>query len=199
MTVIEITSASPNLTRSQRWSHYLVVIIALVALFVGLNLRNADVNATTTYIDNEAGINAQYPEDWLINTEGNRVFQVENAREIGYKTTFEVRVRPVSELTDTRNLLDILSLSRSQTLAAYTVLSITPYQLPNEQDATAMLYTFVDTQTNPFLESIPRVVEGLDILTIKRGQAIIISYRAEASRYEQNLPIFERFVSALEF
>jgi hypothetical protein len=62
-----------------------------------------------------------------------------------------------------------------------------------------MSYTYVSGDPNPFLQSVPTVVEGLDILTIKRGQAVIVTFLSEAPAYEQNLPLFNQFLSNLEF
>ncbi|MBC7811362.1 MAG: hypothetical protein H7175_09450 [Burkholderiales bacterium] len=127
------------------------------------------------------------------------MFRVRNVSEIGFKTTLQVAIIPVGPDTTTRSILDGLSLSRFQTLAAYGVSSTTPYSLPNEREGTAMSYSYVDTSANPFLESVPVVVEGLDVLTISRGQAIVISFLADAQTYARDLVIFERFIENLEF
>jgi hypothetical protein len=88
-------------------------------------------------------------------------------------------------------------MNRAPTLAAYTVLSTELFILPDETEATAMTYTFVATEANPFLESIPVVVEGLDILTIKRGQAIVISFLSDSRSYQSNYTLFEQFLHNL--
>ena len=90
-------------------------------------------------------------------------------------------------------------MNRAPTLDGYRILSREPFILPDESDATAMSYTFVATESNPFLESIPVVVEGLDILTIRRGQAIVITFLSDAESYDQNYAIFEQFLRNLRF
>lgn len=200
MTIIEVgAQGREELTQRQRWSHYFVFLYAVLAIFIGYNLRTATLNATVAYVNSEVGIRAFYPQRWLIDTDGNYVFRVRNIAEIGYKTAMQVDVQPVTLNTSARNLLDTLSLNRSTTLSGYQVLSSQPYLLPDEQEATAMRYVYVAAGDNPFLEIVPTIVEGLDILTIRRGQAIIITYLSDSRTFDANLPIFERFLDDLEF
>jgi hypothetical protein len=90
-------------------------------------------------------------------------------------------------------------MNRAPTLDGYRILSREPFVLPDESNATAMSYAFVATEANPFLESIPVVVEGLDILTIRRGQAIVITFLSDAGNYDQNYVMFEQFLRNLRF
>lgn len=188
-----------NLSFRQRWSHYIAVLYCLAAILIGLNLRDAALTATVSYTNSQAGIRAQYPANWLIDESGNYIFRVRDLSRPGFKTTIQVATRPVSPLTSTRNVLDALNLSRAQTLAAYEVLSEESYALPNDVPATAMAYTFVDTQDNPFLQGIPVVVQGLDILTIRGGQALVVTFLADASAYDRVKPVFDQFLDNLEF
>ena len=200
MTLIEVNERREELTQRQRWSHYFVFIYALIAIFIGFNLRSATLDATTPYINSQVGIRAFYPQHWLIDTSGKYVFRVRDLSQAGFKTTIQVDVQPVTINTSARNLLDTLTLNRSQTFSAYRVRSQRDdYKLPNGQTATAMRYVYVVGDDNPFLQTIPSVVEGLDILTIRRGQAIIITFLSDSQTFDDNLPIFERFLDDLEF
>lgn len=200
MAFIEIGARREELSQRQRWSHYFALIFGAAAFVIGINLRDSTLNASTLYTNSQAGITAEYPANWLIDSSpGNYVFRVRDPSQIGFKTTFQVMVSPVSPSATARNVLDALSLNRAPTLAAYNVLAVEPFVLPDETAATAMTYTFVATEANPFLESVPVVVEGLDILTIKRGQAIVISFLSDSRTYEQNYAIFERFLQNLKF
>jgi hypothetical protein len=199
-TTIEITSSSPELSFRQRWNHYLVLLFGLTAFFIGVSLRDNALNATRLYANPQAGIQAEYPENWLIDQEGDYIFRVRNMAQIGFKTTIQVAEKPVGGATSTRSILDALNLNRSQILAAYKVLSIEDsFPLPNEQQGTGMNYTYANIDNNPFLESVPVVIHGVDILTIKRGQAIIITFLSDASTYRENYPTFEHFLASMEF
>ena len=199
MTLIEISEQRAEITQRQRWSHYFVFIYALIAVFIGINLRDATLYATVPYSNSEVGIRAYYPQRWLIDNAGDYVFRVRDIETVGFKTTIQVNVQPVTLNTSARNLLDTLTLSRMNTLSRYRVLSRQAYTLPSEQEANAMYYVYVAGEDDPFLESIPTVVEGLDILALRRGQAIIITFLSDADTFDETLPVFERFLDDLEF
>ncbi|MEO8607640.1 MAG: hypothetical protein ABI690_07155 [Chloroflexota bacterium] len=200
MTIVEITTTANELTPRQLWGHNVVVIFSILMFVVGINLRDSTLNATRSYTNLEAGIRAEYPQNWLIDSSGDYVFRVRDVSQIGYPTTIQISVRPVSAETPPRYLFDALTLNRSQTLASYSVLaSALSFTLPDETEANAMQYTFVATGNNPFLQSVPIVVRGIDILTIRRGQAIIITFLSDSNSYDQNYAVFQRFISSLEF
>jgi hypothetical protein len=199
MTFMEIITSS-ELTFRQRWSHYLVLLFGLMAFFIGVNLRDSILNATSSYSNPQAGIQAKYPLNWLIDQNGDYVFRVRDMAQIGFKTTIQVAARAVGEATSTRSILDALNLNRAQLLASYKALPVdNTFALPNEEQVTAMSYTYAAVDNDPFLQSIPVVVRGIDVLTIKRGQAIIITFLSDASTYDENYPVFERFLASLEF
>lgn len=199
MGVIEIRESAAELTQRQRWSHYFVLIYAAVMFIIALNVRDSILTATVPYSDVQAGIRALYPQNWLLDTEGAYVFRLRDMSRTGFKTTIEVDVLPVTINTSARNLLDSLILTRSQTASGFTVLSREQRELRGEIPATAMTYTFVQSEVDPFLESLPVVVEGIDVLTIQRGQAIVITFLSDARTFDQDLAIFERFLNDLEF
>ena len=200
MTVIEILEPSSELTFRQRWSHYLVLAFGIVGMFIAINLRDSILNATTQYTNPQVGIRAEYPQNWLLEENGEDfIFRVSDVSTSGYNTTIQIAARPVSPQTAARNIFDALTLARAQTLARYEVVSEETFVLPDETVTSAMLYTFVSGQADPFLQSIPTVVEGIDILIIERGQAIIVSFLAEADSFETDFYILERFLRTLEF
>lgn len=201
MGIIELGSASGStLTQRQRWSIYLSLLTLLLFFGVGIWVRNSSLGRFDIYSNPSAGIIAQYPQGWLQDTtSSDYVFRVRDMTYSGFKTTMQVSIQPATSDVVERNVLDRLSLIRSQTFIDYSVLGYDDYILPNEITAVAMLYTYVSRESSPFLEGIPTIVIGTDILTIRRGQAIIITFRADSSIYEQELSRFERFVENLNF
>lgn len=199
MEFIEIISESEGLTLRQRWANVFVILVSVLMLLFGLNFRNQVLNATTYYESFEAGIRAYYPANWLIDSSGDYVFRVRDMSRTGFKTTFQVAVKPIGPDAQERNLADRLTLDRLQTFTDYRVQPLVPYMLPNGVEAQAMAYTFVASEASPFLEGVPSVVRGLDILALRGGQAVIISYRADANNFDEELARFERFLQDLEF
>lgn len=201
MAIIEIVNdaSSNELTLRQRWSHYLVIIYGLLMLFVGINLRDSILYATVPYEDVRVGIRAFYPQNWLLDTTGNYVFRVRDMTQPTFKTTIQLSIVPITASSSSRILLDNLSLSRFQLLAGYRQFPREEIVLSNGVNATSMEYTYVSSEIDPFLESIPVVVEGIDIVIIQRGQAVIVTFQADANKYEELYPAFETFLNDLEF
>ena len=109
MEVIEIISESDDLTLRQRWANVFTILVCVLLMLLGLNLRNQALNATTLYISPQAGVTALYPQNWLIDTSGDYVFRVRDMSRTGFKTTFQVTVQPVGSDAQERNLADRLS------------------------------------------------------------------------------------------
>lgn len=191
-----------GLTRNQRLSHFFALGCAGFALLVGLNLRSSLLYETLEYFDPEAGIRANYPAGWLIDIDGeNYIFRAQDTAQIGYRTTLQLGTLPIAAGMTARNVLDDLILVRSNRLSNFDVQERTldDFILPNGEAASMMEYSFVFRERNPFQESIPIVVLGRDLLVIRRGQAILITYLADASIYQANLDIFDRFLASLNF
>jgi hypothetical protein len=188
------------LTRTQRWANGLVFLTALAVLAFGFLLKDQIMGGTQTYRDLAAGILAQYPSGWLLETQGDFVFRVRDPKSPSFRTTLQVAVESIGADAAARNILDDLAFKRSLTLAAYETLRTIPdYPLPDGETATRLEYVYVDTEANPFLESLPVVVYGVDIVSIKGGQAIIITFQVEADRFDEEEWRLEQFLATLEF
>lgn len=199
MEVINFIGDAQSLTLRQRWAHVFTVLVAIVMLLLGLNLRNNIRTATTPFESAQAGISAEYPRGWLRIASDEHVLRVRDMSRTGYKTTIQVTVRPVGRDTTERNVSERLSLDRAQDFTAYQLLSVEPYTLPNDITGQAITYIYADQTTNPFLEGIPTIVRGYDVLVISGGQAIIITFRADERTFDEDFPRFEQFLRRLTF
>ncbi len=198
MGIIVIEGISSETPR-QRWANAFTIITALVLFLYGLNVRENTLNAVTPYNNVQAGITALYPANWLLDTGENSIFRVRDMTQPGFKTTIQITIQPVSSATTERNLADRLALIRAQTFTDYSVLSIESYMLRNETPAQAIAYSYVNRDTGPFQAGVPVVVAGLDIITLSRGQALIITFRAQSDIYDREFSRFEQFLSTLDF
>ena len=187
------------ITPRQRWSIALSYLLIATGLLLGMVQRDSTLNQTSVYTNVEAGITAHYPARWLLEDSDTHVFRVRDMAHRGFNTVIEVSTLAVGVDTTERNLLDQLSLSRAQVLTDYAVLGYDVFRLPDETQAITMSYTFVWRDASPFLEGASALVTGLDILTLSRGQALIISFRADASAYQRELDTLEWFIENLEF
>lgn len=162
-------------------------------------MQNSLQTANVSYVDVEAGISVRYPVNWLIDEDGPYIFRVRDMTRIGYKTTLQITTRPVGASSSAQIILNSLALQRATELNQYRTLSITPAMPLNDQPAVAMSYLFTTTEADEALESLPTVVLGRDVLVILSGQAVIITFTSDSSTFEQDLAIFDRFLSSLEF
>ena len=195
------TGRSPaiQITQRQRWSIAITYLVIIIGLILGVNQRDSTLSQSSVYSNIEAGITASYPARWLLEESDTYVFRVRDMSHRGFNTVIEISTLPVGADSAERNVLDRLSLQRSQVLIDYAVLGYDTYILPDETQAISMAYSFVARDTSPFLEGVSSIVSGLDILTIRSGQAVIISFRADASIYSNELDTLRWFIQQLEF
>jgi hypothetical protein len=187
------------LTRTQRWANALAVLVALGGLAAGLLFKAQILSSAKPFRDLAAGILAQYPAGWLLDTEGPYVFRAQDPETSGYPATIQVAVQSIGADASARNILDGQTLERAQTLAAYRPLQTESFSLPDGEPAIRHEYVYVATDPNPYLEDIPAVVRGVDVVAIKRGQAIIVTFRVEADRFEEESWRLDQFLASLEF
>ena len=195
------TGRSPALplTQRQRWSLILSYAAIALGLLAGMNQRDSALNAASMYSNDTAGITARYPARWLLEESGDFVFRVRDMAYRGFNTSIEVSTVAAGADASARSLFDQLSLARAQVLIDYTVLSYEAFALPDETIASAMAYTFVSREASPFLQGVSTVAQGLDILTVRRGQALIISFRADSRIYARELATLHTFIENLEY
>lgn len=192
-------SLALQITPRQRWSIALSYIFIVVGFLFGMSQKHNYLNQTSTYSNIEAGITAAYPARWLLDESDNNIFRLRDMSHRGFNTVIEVSSLPVGANNSERNLLDRLSMQRAQVLIDYTILGYDSYLLPDETQAVTMFYSFVSRDTSPFLEGASSIVNGLDILTIRRGQALVISFRADSNVFERELQTLDTFLENLQF
>ena len=200
MSAVISETAAQIQTPRQRWSNIFTIAYAALAILIAMQLRSATENATVVFSDPVVGLTVQYPQNWLLDTSGASVLTVSDQSADGFKTSIEVQVLPLGVGLSERNIVDDLILRRSQSLASFDVLERSTATLgENEQPATSMTFTYVSGEQNPFLESLPTVVEGIDVITTQGGQALIVTLRSDVRSFDESLPIFQRFLNDLDF
>ncbi len=192
-------SAAIQISANQRWSIALSYFLIIIGLLIGINQRDSAMNRSSAYNNFEAGISARYPARWLLDESEAYIFRARDMSQRGFKTEIQVSSLPVGPDSAERNIFDRLSMRRAQVLIDYAVLDYDRYALPDETEALTMAYSFVARDASPFLEGSSAIVRGLDILTLRRGQALVISFRADSANYDEELRTLTRFVETLEF
>lgn len=196
--VILETTPETQLTFSQRWNSLLVIVMAGVMAFIGITLRNNALTATETFEDLEAGVRAEIPVGWLLDSNtDDYVFRAIDPDALPYKTLLQVSILPIGPDATPNSVLDLLALQRASRFANYVELARRD-EILGDDEAKRLTYAYTDFERNPFQQSLPIVVEGVDVVILRRAQAIVITYREEQSTFVDNLYRFEQLLQTVE-
>lgn len=194
----EPSDIESGITRNDRFSAILVVMITAAALGLGLIIKQSSSTDTWPYESRETGIAANYPAGWLADESGNYAVRVRDPKARPFKTQYVITVVPMGGQTSIRNVLDGLTLQRSIDLPAYRVLDIEEIKTGGIT-LTQMNFAFVDADPSPFIQRLPIAVLGTDILILDGNRTIIVTYMSDKETFEANRPSFERFFSSLRY
>jgi len=198
MTEIVDLEGRSGLSFTQRWTSYLALAMAAAVLFVGITLRDASLNATQTLENLEAGVRAQVPRGWLLDTQSSEyVFRAEDPDALPFKTVLQVSVLPVGPDATPNLVLDLLNMQRAPRFSTYREIARTDETLRGEP-AKRMIYAYTQDERNPFQATVPLVVQGVDVVVLRRSQAVIITYREERSAFDEHLYRFENLLRTVE-
>jgi len=185
-------------TKNDRFSEVLVIALFVVFFGLGLLIQQRASNRLWTYSSREAGIDAAYPAGWLYDDRGDYVVKFSDPKERPFNTQFIISVIPAGDQASVRTVLDGQTVQRSSDLAAYRVLDV------NEStgyfgDTVTMDFAYVDADPNPFVQRLPVVVLGRDILFRDGDRVVIVTYMAQEGTFNESLPTFERFLTSIQY
>ncbi|MCD4687515.1 MAG: hypothetical protein K8S97_16415, partial [Anaerolineae bacterium] len=92
---------------------------------------------------------------------------------------------------------DLLNMNRAPRFSTYNEITRADEILRGDP-AKRMVYAYTQFERNPFLATEPLVVKCVDVVVLRRGQAVIITYREERSAFDDNLYRFENLLSTVE-
>lgn len=189
-----------RLSAIQRWASLLVIVITVGGVIGGFVLRTRIIDAVRRYDNPENGIIAQVPTGWILqeNT-GEFVFRVQDALAIPFKTAIQVSLTPVGPDGLVADVINNLLINRAVQYTTFRELARTPIQLPNGVQGQEVIYAYANVEINPFLQSEPLIVRALDVVVLRPGQALIITYEADANNFEANRRYFDNFLATLQF
>ncbi len=189
---------APGLNFVQRWNTYLALLMAAGVLLLGITLRDSALSATQTFEDLEAGVRAQLPSAWLLETGGEDfVVRAQDPNALPFKTTLQIAVLPIGPDATPNTVLDLLTMQRAPRFSTYKEIARSDEALRGDP-AKRMTYAYTQDERNPFQASVPLVVEGVDVVVLRRGQAVIITYREERTAFDANLYRFEDLLQTVE-
>jgi hypothetical protein len=197
-----VTTAKNLRTRRDRWADWLVVGVVVIALLLGWTVKSWAEGSTESFTDAETGLSLSYPEGWLAGSGEDYLFQARDPQSGLFKTTYRVTAdrldpaRPMS-LVDAVNMT---SVSRARNLTAFRLLDIETVgedeQLPS---AIWSRYVYVEEKPDPFRESLPVVVLGLDYTAVKGEYLYTVTLWASEANFGQAEKDFKAFLQDAGF
>jgi hypothetical protein len=185
-------------------STVMVVGITLLALLLGLLLRNSVEASTVAYTD-PAGVGIKYPNTWHLDDSqaANGIVRVTAVRTGGSPTVLEVQRVVVDASAPTTTTLTAvandLAATRARDLTAFKLFNITTKDvrikgLPGAKTE----YVYVTNPGNAIRQTIPSVMIGEDWLVHKGDKVYVFSYQATEANRDEARSVFEKFVESAQ-
>ena len=175
-------------------SVWIVCAITLLALLLGMDLKNMVENQTRLF--DHAGVTAQLPTGWLVQ-EGI----------VGEQTVFTARDPFIANLSYTASLVpttaDMMpsdlaftfNLQHGQEVTLFRTIDQSQEKV-NGKDALRVHYAYVDPKSQATL---PVVVEGVEYIFLSQPKALIVAMEDETSQFSSALPAFMRFLGTVNY
>jgi hypothetical protein len=194
-----MTTMTKKVSPRDRWADWVVVGVVIVALLLGWALKVSAENKTLSY-SNE-GVTVHYPYGWLLDDKSGYIVKVSDPNSGLFRTTYIVQTGAidagVSETAALISLLNNVSLSRAQTTTAYKLFQVEEVQVRGKP-AVKATYVYVEEKPNPFRETVPVVVEGVDYAFAEGGKVYVFTLLAAEPDFAAAEQHFAAFLESAE-
>ena len=192
----EVQERAQRRDRSVSW---VVVGVTVVALVLGWFVKTAAEGRTVLY---EAdGLRVRYPADWVrASAQSPALLQVEDRWAVPYATTLRLERRPVPAGLEKilPAIQNTLALERGRGWTAYRVLRSDGSIEVSGTTGMKITFAYVETNPNPFLETVPVVMYGEDYLFPVGDQVYVATLTAAEANYAQAQKALSAFLRSLE-
>jgi hypothetical protein len=203
-------------SRRDRLADWLVIIVVAIALLSGWAAKAWAERGRERFTSSETGLTLRYPVGWLMSSAEEYVFKVRDPRSGPFKTTYQITAekldpaRPMSLM----DAVQTTSVSRARKLTAFRMLDIVPVdeegqplpssieaqeEKPKPPSAIWSRYVYVDEEPDPFRESLPVVVLGLDYTAAKGGNLYTLTLLAAEADFAAVEKDFKAFIRDAAF
>lgn len=189
-------------TRRDRWADWFVIGVVVLAFLLGWAVKAWAEGGTKSFTDPETGLTLDYPAGWLMGSAGDYVFKARDPHSGPFKITYQVTAdkldpaHPMS-LVDAVNMT---SVSRARKLTAFRLLDIeTVGEEGQSPSAIWSSYVYVEEKPDPFRESLPAVVLGLDYTAVKGGYLYTFTLLASEADFDEAEKDFKAFLQDAGF
>jgi hypothetical protein len=179
-----------------RWAEVAVVALVLVALLLGLLLRDQVVFQTVRF---EAGaISGECPARWLRQIGDDPVLRVEDPLGGLFKTAIELRLVPLAQEAELELALTTLALERARDCSSYRSLGTETVAIRGG-NGVQHRFVYVHDDPNPYLRRPPVVVQGVDLLMRDGDRVILATLLAAAEEFEKEQGRLVDLAESLEY
>ena len=183
-------------SRSDRWADGAVIGALIAALLLGAVVVNLAQGQRSQFNNAEAGLTVAYPQGWLLQSSADLAFQAINPESGTFKTTYQARTMPIAAGGPITPTL-AMALDRGRQETAYRLFEISEGAPVSGQPTMEANYVYISAPSDPFAQTAPVVVHGLDIAVARGDQAYIFSLlAAEGDAFAAAAPNFRRFVQS---
>lgn len=183
-----LTVPQERLTHERR-SALLTVVLLLLSLIIGWQVKTAVQNATRAI--EQAGFTAQIPAGWLVQEgAGEFVFLARNPLALDEL----YRVSQVQASDDLALVAENRNLTRARLDDTFRVLTAEPIVFAG-QDGYKVSFARVDLDS----PGVPHVVEGLDYYFVQADQVMVLSLEAHSEHFAEALPAFQQFAQSVTY
>lgn len=183
-----VSVPNPQLT-SERQSAVLTIVLLLIALLLGWQVKTAVQNASRPI--EQAGFTADVPAGWLVQPgAGDLAFVVRNPQALNhlYRVSQVPAASALDVLAENRNLV------RLRLDDTYRVLDASPV-IFDGRDGYKISFARVDLNPN----GLPQVIEGIDYYFATEDRVMILSLEARSETFATALPAFQRFMQSVTY
>jgi hypothetical protein len=176
------TEIQTQLQRQDRWVSWAVAGLFVIALLLGWAVKAAaEARAVSTEVD---GVRLRYPAGWVrVSADPPVLLQVEDwvgparATLIVQRRPLPPGDKPLAAIQQT------LALERARTWTAYRVLDIISSALIEGRPGMRATFAYVETNPNPFLQTMPVVMHGEDDIVPVGNEAYIVTLTAPEEKF----------------
>jgi hypothetical protein len=195
-------SENPLRHHRDRWADWAVIGVLIVALLLGWAVMALAQGQSNTHTNAAAGLTVHYPKEWILSTGGDVAFRAVDAQAADFKTTYEVRVQPISASESATPTLAVVlnnaSLARARGSTAYRLFDVVEGADLGGEPSMEATYVYVQEGSDLFVQRMPVVVLGLDVAVARSDQAYVFTLLAAQDRFDQAEAAFRHFVASAD-
>ena len=191
------TSSSSQRSLGDRYSDWAVIVVTLVAVFLGWLLMS-NVQSRSVPFDS-GGVKGLMPAGWVTDlAEAGVVLHTSELGGSGFSTTYQVEVIPVASGRLPADVASFYSIDRAQNLNTVRLLDQQDVTV-NGQNGYKVTYAFVDADSDLTRADVPVVVRGVDFFFVAGDNAVVVTFQASEDNYEADFGRFRRLLESLNF